>query len=120
MPRRTRKSKAAEQREQNKEHVDHDMPQTPSCSGDYVSFQNIESLSDYKVVSGTLHQGDIRFQYPGIQCTYISLFALISMEVKDPSIWCGNDIDSCIIEGNQRFLGHCFAQNWQPKNALGE
>ena len=119
MPRKTRKSKAAEQREQNKrEHVEHDMSQVPSDSDENISFKSDESINDYKVVSGTLHQGDINFQCPGIQCTYISFFALISMRVKDPSFWNGNDIDSCIIEGNDRFLEHCFAQNWQPKMLL--
>ena len=40
------------------------------------------------------------------------------MKVKDPSVWSGNDIDSCVIEGNERFLEHCFSQNWQPKMLL--
>ena len=119
MPRRTKKSKAAEQREQyKKEHVDHDMLQASSCSDENVSLQSVENVNEYKVVSGTLHQGDISFQYPGIQCTYISFFALISMRVKDPSVWSENDIDSCVIKGNERFLEHCFAQNWQPKMLL--
>ena len=57
------------------------------------------SVTDYKVLSGSLHQGDIRFEYPGVQCTYISLWALISMKSKNPHIWNADDVDSCIMEG---------------------
>ena len=51
-------------------------------------------ITDRNVVSGTLHQGDTRFQYPGVQCTYISFFALISMELKSPHLWTTHDIDN--------------------------
>ena len=76
------------------------------------------SVKDYKVLSGSLHQGDIRFEYPGVQCTYLSLWALISMKSKNPHIWNANDIDTCIIEGNNRFLSHCIEEKLQPKMLL--
>ena len=118
MPRKTRRSKAAEQREQiKKEYVDLNMPQATSCSSDELSLRN-EVVTDCKVISGTIHQGDTCFQYPGIQCTYISFFALISMKIKDPSVWIENDIDFCINSGNDGFIKHCFEQNWQPKMLL--
>ena len=119
MPWKTKRSKAAEQREQmKKECVDRKMSQATSCSSDdELSIRN-EFGTNCKVVSGTIHQGDICFQYPGIQCTYISFFALISMKIKDPLVWIGNDIDFCINRGNDGFIKHCYEQKWQPKMLL--
>ena len=59
-----------------------------------TSQRKLESIDDWKVVSGTLHQGDCRFQYPGIQCTFISFWALISMIIKNPLSWNAKDVDS--------------------------
>ena len=118
MPRRSKKSKAAEQREQIKKHVDHDMKEIPSISLEKERLQDMESIPECKVVSGTVHQGDVTFQYPGIQCTYISFFSLISMKIKDPLAWIGQDIDSCIRKGNDRFVEYCFEQKMQPTMLL--
>ena len=119
MPRRSKKSKAAEQREQIKtENIDHDTKQIPSRSLEKERLQDMESVPECKVVSGTVHQGDINFQYPGIQCTYISFFSLISMEIKDPLAWIGQDIDSCIRKGNDRFIEYCFEHKMQPTMLL--
>ena len=119
MPNKTRRSKAAGQREQMKrECVDSEMPQAPSCSSDDESSLKNEFITNCKVVSGNIHQGDIRFQYPGIQCTYISFFALICMRMKDPLVWIGHDIDFCIKRGNFLFIKYCCEQNWQPKMLL--
>ena len=119
MPRKTRRSKAAEQREHMKrECIDRKMLQATSCSSDdELSLRN-EFVSNCKVLSGNIHQGNICFQYPGIQCTYISFFALLSMKGKDPLVWDGNDIDFCINRGNDGFIKHCFERNWQPKMLL--
>ena len=74
MPRKTRRSKAAEQREQMKrECVDCIMPQATSGSSDDELSLRSEFVTS-KVLSGTIHQGNTCFQYPGIQCTYISFF----------------------------------------------
>ena len=116
MPRKSSKSKAAEQREEIKRN--NVMPQETSLSFENRSLQSLSALTNYKVLSGNLHQGDNRFQYPGIQCTYISFYALISMRMKHPSDWNAYDIDSCILRGNDRFIDHCFKQQWQPKMLL--
>ena len=118
MPRRSKKSKAAEQREQIKKDIDHDMKEIPSISLEKERLQDMESIPECKVVSGTVHQGDVTFQYPGIQCTYISFFSLISMKIKDPLAWIGQDIDSCIRKGNDRFVEYCFEQKMQPAMLL--
>ena len=68
-----------------------------------------------KVVSGTFHQGDTRFQFPGVQCAYISLMALIRMNLKEPQSWTSGDIDTCVVDGNSRFIKHCEALDIQPK-----
>ena len=70
------------------------------------------------VISGTFHQGSTIFEYPGVQCTFISLFALIYMYGKPPKAWTGNDIDSCVICGNERFIKHCFDKGMYPKMLL--
>ena len=93
MPSKGKKGKAAEQREQTrKEHTKREIEQPSNLSG-RKSSQNIQRTADWKVVSGTVHQGNTRFQYPGIQCTYISFWALIYMKIKSPISWNGNDID---------------------------
>ena len=114
MPRRSKKSKAAGQREQIKRNVDSDLLETISPFESEPSV-GIERITDCKVLCGTVHQGDVRFQFPGIQCTYISFFALTSMKLKDPLNWTMNDVDACVIRGNEGFIKHCFDQNWEPK-----
>ena len=119
MPRKSSRSKAAEQREEIKrKNVDLEIPQETPLSFESKSLQSMSAVTNYKVLSGTLHQGDNRFQYPGIQCTFISFYALISMRMKLPADWNANDIDSCILRGNDRFIDHCFKQKWQPKMLL--
>ena len=118
MPRRSRKSKAAEQREQTKKNVDREMPQTLSPFFESEPTEGIERISDCKVLCGTIHQGNVRFQYPGIQCTYISFFALTSMVMKDPLNWTVNDVNVCVIRGNDGFIQHCYEKNWEPKMLL--
>ena len=119
MGRKSSKSKAAGQREEMKrKNVDVEMPQETSLSFERKSLQDMSAVTDYKVLCGTLHQGDTRFQYPGIQCTYLSFYALISMKMKNPSDWNADDIDSCILRGNDRFIDHCLKQKWHPKMLL--
>ena len=119
MPRKSSRSKAAEQREEGKrKHVDLEMQQKTSLLLESESMEDMRAVTDYKVLSGSLHQGNIRFQYPGIQCTYISFYALICMKMKHPSDWKTNDIDSCVLRGNDRFIDHCWKQKWQPKMLL--
>ena len=117
MPGRSRKSKAAEKREKVKhESVNPDIKKT--CLSQHHSSNQIQDMASLKVVSGTLHQGDTRFQYPGIQCTYISFWALISMVTKSPHVWTANDIDLCVVDGNARFIEHCFERKLQPQTLL--
>ena len=118
MPRRSRKSKAAGQREQTKKNVDSDMPQTLPPFLESEPSEGIERITDCKVLCGTVHQGDVQFQYPGIQCTYISFFALSSMMIKDPLKWTENDVNVCVTRGNDGFIQHCFERNWEPKMLL--
>ena len=40
------------------------------------------------------------------------------MKLKDPLVWTGKDIDSCIMRGNDGFIQHCFERNWKPKMLL--
>ena len=119
MPRKGRKSKAAEQREQIKRtYVDSEMPHESSQSLKSESLQEMRSVTEFKVLSGTLHQGDTSFRYPGIQCTYISFLALVSMKIKNPTAWNADDIDSCVNTGNYGFIEYCSEQKWQPKMLL--
>ena len=120
MPARKKRSKAATQREHEKrndcerEPVDISVPSTlQNCS-----LQNVQSNGYCTVVSGTLHQGDVRFAYPGIQCTFISFWALVLMENKSPLLWNTTDIDSCIVDGNDRFIRHCSKMLIQPRQLL--
>ena len=103
MPGKSRRRKAAEQREEKKKQcMEHDA----------------NSVSNYRVISGNIHQGDIRFKYPGIQCTYISFWALLSMKNKDPLSWQANDVDLCVREGNDNFIEHCIKLKTKPKMLL--
>ena len=111
MPRKRKRSSAAQQREKSK-----------YTSNDQRSDQNKTEGSmspqipyEFRLISGTLHQGDTRFQCPGIQCAFISLIALIRMTYKDPKSWTSAHIDSCVIDGNSRFMKHCEKLDIQPK-----
>ena len=115
MPGKSKKRKAAERREQAKK--DADLKMLNKSINEEIPVQ-YGCVTDYKVLSGSLHQGDIRFEFPGVQCTYISLWALISMKIKNPHIWNSNDVDSCIMEGNNRFLSYCIEEKFQPKMLL--
>ena len=115
MPARTKKSKAALQREDKKK--SDTVKEMPSTSQNNL-LQNKEKIASRSVIAGTLHQGDVRFQYPGVQCTYISFWALLLMENKEPLLWNADDVDSCIIDGNARFLEHCFKNNIHPRQLL--
>ena len=110
MPRRRKRSCAAQQREQKKLH-----PLNFTLQNDTQMTNNTNKPDLYKVISGTLHQGNTRFQSPGIQCAYISLIALIRMTHKDPQSWTSAHVDSCVIDGNAKFLKHCEALDIQPK-----
>ena len=79
---------------------------------------SLQSTVTFSVVSGTLHQGDLRFQYPGIQCTFISFWALALMENKHPHLWNANDINHCIVDGNDNFLKHCSKLEILPRQLL--
>ena len=112
-------SKSAGQREQTKkERVNTILPPETSLSCESEPLKEKRDSTDCKVISGTLHQGDVRFCFPGIQCTYLSFYALVTMKMKNPQAWNASDIDSCIIQGNDRFIEHCSEQEWQPKMLL--
>ena len=113
MPRRGKKSKAAKQRESVKGYSD------PQAHGS-LEHRNDQSNSNIimcvkKVVSGTLHQGDTLFLFPGIQCTYISFLSLVFMTIKEPKSWTYKDIDACVFDGNSKFIGHCRERDMEPK-----
>ena len=112
MPRRRKRSCAAQQREQSKVKGDSLNDELQSKT---EQINKTNSPYTYKVKAGTLHQGDTRFQCPGVQCAYISLIALVRMTHKDPQTWTSGHIDSCVIDGNSRFMNHCAALNIQPK-----
>ena len=119
MPARTKKSKAALQREdQKKSDSKNATVKVLSSTSQSKVLQDKEKTAVCTVISGTLHQGDLRFQHPGVQCTYISFWALVMMENKQPLFWNADDIDSCIVDGNARFLEHCFKNNIQPRQLL--
>ena len=118
MPARKKRSKAATQREQKKRNDEGEIMDISLNSNLQTSVQNKQRTEHYSVVSGTLHQGDVRFQYPGVQCTFISFWALVLMENKCPLSWNAKDIDSCIVVGNDRFIEHCFNIEIQPRQLL--
>ena len=119
MPARTKKSKAALQREDQKRSGSKiDTYEVLPSTAQNNLLGNEEKTALCTVISGTLHQGDVRFPYPGVQCTYISFWALVLMENKQPLLWNAGDIDSCIVGGNARFLEHCFKNNIQPRQLL--
>ena len=119
MPRKRKGVTAAQQRERHKRQQNHsvnDPLQNHQSEQDSVKFTHKPDA--YKVISGTIHQGDTRFKYPGIQCAYISLIALIRMSLKDPKSWTPGHIDSCVIDGNARFLRHFEELDMEPKMLL--
>ena len=120
MPARKKRSKAATQREERKRNDNEDdiVDISMSSTLQNCSLLNVQSILHYSVVSGTLHQGNIRFQYPGVQCTFISFWALVLMENKSPLLWNVTDINSCIVDGNDRFVKHCFDIKIQPRQLL--
>ena len=116
MPRKRKGVTAAQQRERLKrQHNSTIAGQLQSDQGEPELVSPINEPEACKVMSGTFHQGHTRFQYPGIQCAYISLIALIRMTRKDPQLWTSGHIDSCLIDGNSMFLKHCEALDMQPK-----
>ena len=119
MPARKKRSKAAMQRKDTKKnvgmnHIVEEKPQTFQ----HIPLQSMEKTVSRCVISGSLHQGDVRFLYPGVQCTFISLWALVLMESKPPLLWKTADINGCVIDGNDRFLEHCFSIQIQPRQLL--
>ena len=40
------------------------------------------------------------------------------MMIKDPLSWIVNDVDICVIRGNDEFIKHCYEQSWEPKMLL--
>ena len=119
MPRKRKGVTAAQQRERFKKQQSSSVNGQLRCNQDNSELLSCTSKPDVcTVISGTLHQGDLRFQYPGIQCAFISLMALIRMTLKVPRSWTSDDINSCVIDGNYRFLRHCEALGIQPKMLL--
>ena len=56
----------------------------------------------YKIVTGSFHQGDIKFgQTAGIQCARNSLFAIAWSTVRKVRIWNGLDLDNVLNNGDQ-------------------
>ena len=113
MPGRKKKSKAAEQRKYAKK----DTLTSKSIKPAKVLLCH-DTNTGYNVLSGTLHQGDDRFAFPGVQCTYIFLWSLISMCLKQPHFWKPDDINSCVSIGNARFVEHCYEEKLEPKMLL--
>ena len=107
------------QREENKRFSDTDKPKSPTSSSSMdQSLRIAQNAANHSVVSGNLHQGDALFENPGIQCTYLSFYALICMKNKDPFSWTVKDINSCIIDGNERYLQHCTELKIEPRMLL--
>ena len=117
MPRKSRKRRAAEQREQKKDENKTKVGATLNHLNDNQTALNVAART---VLSGHLHQGDTRFQYPGVQCTFISFYALMRMHIKAPRLWNGMDIDTCVVEGNERFVIHCFENRMNPQMLLAK
>ena len=116
MPRKRKGVTAAQQRERLKRKQSSPMnDQLPCHKGQPALLRDAQKPDASKVISGTLHQGDTRFQNPGVQCAFISLLALIRMTIKDPQSWTSYDIDSCVIDGNSKFMKHCEALGIQPR-----
>ena len=116
MPRRRKGVTAAQQRERSKRQ--HNTSTNNQIRNDQVEEELLRPIREpgaFKVICGTLHQGDTRFQYPGIQCAYISLIALCRMTFKDPQTWTARYVDSCVIDGNAMFMKHCETLDIQPK-----
>ena len=117
MPEKSKRKKAAEQREQNKrDSLNYAVSTTKSHASRNELLQNLQI--NYRVIGGTLHQGDSRFQYPGIQCTYISFWALVYMKNKHANLWNVGDIDLCVTEGNKSFIQRCENLNMEPSMLL--
>ena len=117
MPGKNKRKIAAEQRERNKrDSLNYVASMTQSHASQNEELQNLHI--NYRVIGGTLHQGDSRFQYPGIQCTYISFWALVYMRNKDPLFWNPCDVDLCVIEGNKSFIQCCESLNMEPNMLL--
>ena len=110
MPRRRKRSSAAQQREQMKHNSRNDNLRSET---ELVNYADKADL--FKVIQGTFHQGDTRFQHPGIQCVYISLISLIRMTHINPKLWTPGHVDSCVVDGNAKFLKHCEELNILPK-----
>ena len=123
MPARKKRSKAATQRELKKKPSDNDL-----CEGATKQNHTTEVLTstqhpvstrqNYRVVSGSLNQGNARFEYPGIQCTYLSLYAMIYAQQKHPSAWCPSDVDNCVIRGDGLFLDYFATKSETPHMLL--
>ena len=119
MPGRSKRSKAAQQREHTKaEYTKVDVKERNTGNFENKLPLATQCNSEFETVSGTLHQGDTRFMYPGVQCTYISFWALMSMAIKSPHLWTAYDVDGCVIEGDARFIEHCFKRNLQPQTLM--
>ena len=113
MPRKGPKARAAKRREQKKiekNELEHEDVQTHTNGN-----MDIQTRT---VISGNLHQGNRFFEYPGIQCTFISLYSLVCMTEKPPQLWTANDVDSCVISGNERFITHCIDKGMAPQMLL--
>ena len=117
MPGKNKRKIAAEQRERNKrDSLNYAASMTQSHASQNEQLQNLHI--NYRVIGGTIHQGDSRFQYPGIQCTFISFWALAYMRNKDPLFWNPCDVDLCVIEGNKSFIQCCESLNIEPNMLL--
>ena len=114
MPRKSNKRRAAEQREKAK--ADKKKIECESQPGN--SNEIIDTQNDLNIIAGSLHQGNSRFEYPGVQCAFISFYALLCMIDKLPQLWTFADIDACVIEGNDYFIKHCNERKLRPQMLL--
>ena len=123
MPTRKKRSKAVLQREEKKRRESDDLCENANehkQNSDLFTYatHSVTTELDYRVVSGTFNQGDSPSMYPGIQCTYLSLFALIYVQQKHPSTWSPIDINSCIIRGDKHFHDSSSERNETPHMLL--
>ena len=114
MPRKSNKRRAAEKREKAK--ADKKKIECESPLG--YSNETIDIQNDLNIIAGSLHQGNSRFEYPGVQCAFISFYALLCMIDKPPQLWTFSDIDACVIEGNDFFIKHCNERKMRPQMLL--
>ena len=62
--------------------------------------------SQRTVIAATHHQGDQRYHNRGIQCTFISFYAIIENMKHSSRTWKGADLDEILQNGDKLFMEH--------------